>query len=148
MDQWEGQDFPISPGNLYSAPRRVHIDPRSDETVRFSLDRKIPPIAVPADTPWVKQVRFESPLLSKFWGQPIFIGATILLPKDYESDPSASYPVNYEQGHFSLRAPGGFGEDDGAPRPTRRSAQKAAGSAHGGLHAGPGSRATSRRCST
>jgi len=25
MDQWEGQDFPVSPGNIYSAPRNIHI---------------------------------------------------------------------------------------------------------------------------
>ncbi len=48
--------------------------------------------------------------MSKFWGHPIFIGATILLPKDYDRDSGVSYPVNYEQGHFSLDAPGGFVE--------------------------------------
>ena len=110
MDQWEGQDFPISPGNLYSEPRRVHLDPASAQTLRLVLDHKIPPIAIPPDTEWVKRIRFQSPLLSKFWGQPIWIGATILLPKDYERDTNVSYPVNYEQGHFSLGAPGGFGE--------------------------------------
>ena len=106
MDQWEGQDFPISPGNLYSEPRRVHLDPAAPQTIRLVLDRKIPPIAVPPDTEWVKHVRFQSPSLSKFWGQPIWIGATILLPKDYDRDTSVSYPVNYEQGHFSARRAG------------------------------------------
>jgi len=110
MDQWEGQDFPISPGNLYSEPRRVHIDPAVPQTIRLVLDHKIPPIVIPPDTQWVKRIRFQSPLLSKFWGQPIWIGATILLPKDYDRDTNVSYPVNYEQGHFSLGAPGGFGE--------------------------------------
>ena len=33
----------------------------------------------------------------------------MLLPKDYDKHPTVRYPVNYEQGHFSLRAPGGFG---------------------------------------
>src|SRR5215470_10945994 len=83
MDQWEGQDFPISPGNLYSEPKKIHIDPSSGSAIRIVLDRKIPPIEMPKDSPWVKHVRFESPLLSKFWGTPILIGATILLPKDY-----------------------------------------------------------------
>jgi hypothetical protein len=110
MDQWEGQDFPLSPGNLYSAPRKLHLDPSASETIRFVLDHKIAPIEVPADTAWVKHVRFQSPLLSKFWGQPIFIGATILLPKDYDRDTAVSYPVNYEQGHFSIDPPGGFAE--------------------------------------
>ena len=110
MDQWEGQDFPLSPGNLYSAPRKIHLDPAAADTVRLVLDHKIPPIAMPADTAWVKHVRFQSPLLSQFWGQPIFIGATILLPKDYDRDSGVSYPVNYEQGHFSTDPPGGFTE--------------------------------------
>ncbi|HEY1251986.1 MAG TPA: alpha/beta hydrolase-fold protein [Thermoanaerobaculia bacterium] len=109
MDQWEGQDFPRSPGNLYSEPRRMTLDPRTGGTVRLTLDRVIPPIAMPPDTEYVKRIRFESPLLSKFWGRPILIGATILLPRDYDRT-TTSYPVNYEQGHFTLSAPGGFGE--------------------------------------
>jgi hypothetical protein len=125
MDQWEGQDFPISPGNLYSEPKKIHLDPSREETVRLVLDRKIPPIDLPPDTPWVKRVRFQSPLLSKFWGQPIFIGATLLLPKDYDKDTAAYYPVNYEQGHFTLRAPGGFGETPDASTGTERERERA-----------------------
>jgi len=74
----------------------------------------IPPIPAPPDTEHVKHVKFESPLLSKFWGHPIFIGAAILLPKDYEQNKGVSYPVNYEQGHFSTATPGHFEE----PGPT------------------------------
>lgn len=110
MDQWEGQDLPISPGNLYSEPRKIHIDAGADQTIRLQLDRRIPAIEVPKDTGYVKHVRFESPLLSKFWGRPILIGATILLPKGYDQDSGVFYPVSYEQGHFSTAAPGGFGE--------------------------------------
>jgi hypothetical protein len=123
MDQWEGQDFPISPGNLYSEPQRVHLDPAAPQTIRLVLDHKIPPIAIPPDTEWVKRIRFQSPSLSKFWGQPIWIGATILLPKDYDRDAGVSYPVNYEQGHFSLGAPGGFGERT-APGPNASEREK------------------------
>ena len=46
-------------------------------------------------------------MLSKFWGRPIYLGATVLLPRDYDRE-TMSYPVNYEQGHFSLNAPYGF----------------------------------------
>jgi hypothetical protein len=109
-DQWEGQDFQISPGNLYSEVRKMRLDPRRGGAVRFTLEKKIPPLPIAADTAHVKRVRFQSPLLTKFWGQPIFLGATVLLPRDYEKDGSVSYPVNYEQGHFSTGAPGGFSE--------------------------------------
>ena len=47
---------------------------------------------------------------AKFWGRPILIGATILLPKGYAENAGVSYPVHYEQGHFGTGAPGGFGE--------------------------------------
>jgi len=119
MDQWEGQNPPISPGNLYSDPKKIHVDPASSEPIRIVLDHKIPPIEMAKDTQWVKRIRFESPLLSKFWGRPILIGATILLPKDYDRDSGVQYPVNYEQGHFTLDAPGGFVEN---PAPARAGA--------------------------
>ena len=57
----------------------------------------------------VKRIKIQSQVLTKWWGQPIFLGATILLPKDYDKHPDVHYPVNYIQGHFSLGAPGGFG---------------------------------------
>jgi Putative esterase len=110
MDQWEGQVFQISPGNLYSEVRKIHWDPKNEQVVRLSLEKKIPPVEVPPDTQYVKRIRFQSPLLTKFWGRPIFIGATVLLPRGYEKDVSVLYPVDYEQGHFSTGAPGGFGE--------------------------------------
>jgi len=116
MDQWEGQHFQISPGNLYSEPRKIHLDPVSNQTVKLALDHIIPPIQTPPDTEYVKHVKFQSPRLSKFWGRPIYIGAIILLPKDYEKNKGIYYPVNYEQGHFSLSAPGGFGAQEDVTR--------------------------------
>jgi putative esterase len=110
MDQWEGQVFQISPGNLYSEVRKIHWDPKNERVVRLSLEKKIPPVEVPPDTQYVKRIRFQSQLLTKFWGRPISVGATVLLPRGYEKDVSVFYPVNYEQGHFSTGAPGGFGE--------------------------------------
>jgi hypothetical protein len=72
------------------------------------MDQVIPPIEVPADTEWVKHIKFKSELLSEFWGHPIYIGATVLLPMGYDSHPDVEYPVLYSQGHFSTRAPYGF----------------------------------------
>lgn len=109
MDQWEGQNWKRSPGNLYGDPVRVRFDPASSSTIRLVADKVIAPIVVPHDTEWVKRFRIQSDILTKWWGHPIFIGATVLLPKGYADHPDVRYPVNYEQGHFSLRAPGGFG---------------------------------------
>ncbi|HEY7497606.1 MAG TPA: alpha/beta hydrolase-fold protein [Vicinamibacterales bacterium] len=109
MDQWEGQNWKRSPGNIYGDPIRVSFDPKSTTPIKLVADKVIPPIQPPADTAQVKRIKIESKILSKWWGHPIWLGATVLLPKDYEKNPNARYPVNYEQGHFSLRAPGGFG---------------------------------------
>lgn len=105
MDQWEGQQFNRSPGNIYSEVQKVHLDPAEGYDVRLSLTKIIPPIAEPPDTTWVKHVKIQSKLLSAFWGHPMYIGAVVLLPKGYDAHPGARYPVIYEQGHFSLAPP-------------------------------------------
>ena len=107
-DQWEGQRFNRSPGNLYSTVVKVHIDPNEEKTIPLFCNQKIPPIEVPPDTKWVKRIKFQSKILTNFWGQPMYLGATILLPKGYDDNPGIYYPVDYVQGHFSLRAPYGF----------------------------------------
>ncbi len=110
-DQWEGQHWNRSPGNLYSEVQKVHIDPARGGTVELVCDRVIPPVEVPEDTEHVRRIRFQSRILTEFWGQPMYLGATILLPRGYAEETDRSYPVNYIQGHFSLRAPNGFRED-------------------------------------
>ena len=111
MDQWEGQNFATSPGNLVSAPVRVHIDPAAGYDIKLSLTRVLPPVHVPPDTKWVKHIKIESKLLTKFWGHPFYIGATVLLPAGYDTHPNVHYPVVYQQGHFGLGAPLGFNPD-------------------------------------
>jgi len=111
MDQWEGQQFNRSPGNLYSEILHLHLDPLSGYEVRLSLTKTIGPVQIPADTQYVKHIRMQSRVLSQFWGRPIYIGATVLLPEGYDTHPQAHYPVVYEQGHFNLRPPLGFSTD-------------------------------------
>jgi len=48
-------------------------------------------------------------MLTAFWGRSIYLGATVLLPEGYDTE-TISYPVIYQQGHFSLRAPMRFAE--------------------------------------
>jgi hypothetical protein len=120
MDQWEGQHFNRSPGNLYSEVQRVHLDPSAGYDVHLSLSKVIPPVEVPADTPWVKHVKIQSQLLTKFWGHPMYIGAIILLPMGYDQHPNSSYPVVYQEGHFGLGAPYGFSTEDRPVSPVQR----------------------------
>ena len=118
LDQWEGQQFNRSPGNLYSDVNKVHLDPAAGYEVNLSLTKVIPPVEIPKDTEWVKHIKIQSDLLTKFWGQPIYLGATVLLPKGYDSHASVSYPVLYQQGHFGLGAPMHFTTQD-EPLPQR-----------------------------
>jgi Putative esterase len=118
MDQWEGQQFAISPGNLYSVPQKVHISPGVGGEHALVLNKAIPSSPLPPDTKWVKRIKFQSKLLTAFWGRPIYIGATVLLPAGYEDHPDAHYPVIYEQGHFGLGPPLRFSEDT-TPAPPR-----------------------------
>jgi Putative esterase len=120
MDQWEGQHFNRSPGNLYSEVQKVHLDPAAGYKIKLSLTKAIPPIEVPPDTPWVKHIKIQSEMLTRFWGHPMYIGAIVLLPKGYDEHPNARYPAIYEQNHFSLRPPFGFSTEDRSIPPELR----------------------------
>ncbi len=109
-DQWEGQRWNVSPGNLHSVAQRIRIDPLSRQVVKLVADQVIPAIEIPVDNEYVQRFRFQSPTLTKFWGRPIYLGATVLLPKDYARS-TTSYPVNYIQGHFSIASPYRFDND-------------------------------------
>lgn len=114
MDQWGGQQWNRSPGNLVSDVQRVHVGVGSPINVKLSLTRVLPPVKIPEDTKWVKHIKIQSKLLTAFWGQPIYIGATILLPKEYDTHPNAHYPAVYQQDHFSLAPAFGFNADSTA----------------------------------
>ncbi|NOR15861.1 MAG: hypothetical protein GQ544_09160 [Candidatus Aminicenantes bacterium] len=112
QDQWEGQRWNRSPGNLCSDVLEIHIDPKQNKSIELVCKNVIPPVTVPPDTAYVKRIKFQSKILSDFWGQPMYLGAVVLLPHGYQGAPERSYPVNYMQGHFSLRAPYGFREQE------------------------------------
>ncbi len=49
-DRWEGQDWRVSPCNLYSDVRRLYLDPLASGPVSLSVRHVIPDIDTPADT--------------------------------------------------------------------------------------------------
>jgi hypothetical protein len=120
QDQWEGQRWAYAPGNLVSTPIRVHIDPAAGGTVQMTLDHLLPPLPLAPDTKWVKRVKFESPMLTRWWGVPQYLGATVLLPKGYDEHPEVRYPVLYIQSHFTLDPPFDFTTDSTPPPPPIR----------------------------
>ena len=95
----EGQQWNRKPGNLYSRPATLHVGPGA-APVELTLDQTIPPIAPPADTPFVKHIRIKSALLSAYWGRDVYLGANILLPAGFDTHPTAHYPLMVFHGHF------------------------------------------------
>jgi hypothetical protein len=100
LDEGEGQHWNTKPGNFYSEPKRVHIDPADAKTISIHLSKVVPPIEPPKDTDWVKHIRFQSPALTKFWGRPTYLGAIVVIPEGWASHPNAHYPLLVNQGHF------------------------------------------------
>jgi hypothetical protein len=115
----------VKPGNLYSKPEKMHLDPKSAVAVRISLTEKIPAVEddpkvvdaivgwdgdndqhAIADNQWVKHIRIQSDLLTKFWGRPTFLGAVVLVPDGWDQHPDAHYPLIVEQDHFHRDLPG------------------------------------------
>jgi len=122
-DQWEGQRWNVSPGNLVSEPVMVRWDPKARATLKLTLNRALPPVTVPTDTKWVKRIRIKSPSLTKWWGHDTYLGATVLLPKGFDEEPTRRYPAVYIQGHFGLGAPFGFSDQPGSETPEQRDAR-------------------------
>jgi len=100
MDNGEGQQWNRSPGNLFSKPVKVRIDPSGSASVEVVMDQVIPPVEPAEDTEWIKHIKMKSDLLSEFWGRDIFLGAHVLLPKGFDEHPEAKYPLMVFHGHF------------------------------------------------
>ena len=109
MDRGEGQQWSRAPGNIYSKPQKLSLDPQKAETIKLKLDQEIPPIVPPKDTKYIKHVKIQSKLLSDFWGRPMHLGANVLLPEGFDSHPNARYPLVIFHGHFPADF-GGFRE--------------------------------------
>ena len=111
-----------SPGNLYSTPVQLHLSPDSGP-IELVLDKVVQPAdpVPPGGTPQqgnppesehVKQLKIRSDLVSKFWGLDMYMGATVLLPRDYDNPKNRDrkYPIVYAAGHYSERPPYNFVE--------------------------------------
>ncbi|MEO1625679.1 MAG: alpha/beta hydrolase-fold protein [Bacteroidota bacterium] len=100
MDRGEGQHWNLAPGNLYSQVQKIVLKEGQDQKIDLVLDQKIPPIEPPKDSKYIKHVRIQSELLSKFWGRPMYLGAHVLLPEGYDEYPDRRYPLAIMHGHF------------------------------------------------
>ncbi len=99
-DRGEGQQWKRKPGNFYSTPVQVEIDEAGSGSFALLLDQVIPDIEPPEDTEYVKHIRMRSELLSEFWGEDVYLGAHVLLPRGFDEHPEARYPLMIFHGHF------------------------------------------------
>jgi Putative esterase len=99
MDRGEGQHWQSAPGNLYSTPQKISLH-RGGE-VELTLDKMIPPIPAPKDTHFVRHIKIQSALLTKFWGRPMFLSANVLVPDGFDAHPEAHFPLMIFEDHFN-----------------------------------------------
>lgn len=90
-----GRTIGRSPGNIYSEPVRVTLDPSMDNEVKIVCN-KVAEAPTFRDTDNVKEIRVESRLLSKHYGRPTFLTAAVCLPEEYSKEPERKFPVFYE----------------------------------------------------
>jgi hypothetical protein len=98
-DRGEGQHWNIAPGNLYSKPVKLHIGPHG-APIKLTLDQVIPPITPEPDTKYIRHIRIQSDLLSKFWGTPVYLSAIVLVPEGFDEHPQAHFPLMIFHDHF------------------------------------------------
>ncbi|MEP6925934.1 MAG: alpha/beta hydrolase [Pyrinomonadaceae bacterium] len=80
-------------GDLYSNVVKINL-PIANTVQELILNEKVPgkTMAVPEN---VKFINFESPALSAFWGRPIIMKASVVLPPNYDKSKSETYPTVY-----------------------------------------------------
>ena len=99
-DMGEGQHWNTKPLNIYCQPVKVQIKKGVVTEVTLNLDQYIAPLPEPKNTPWIRHVKMKSEKLSKFWGRDVFLGAHVLLPKNWETETDKKYPLMIYHGHF------------------------------------------------
>jgi hypothetical protein len=92
-----------APGSLYSQPRPFHFDPARGGTCKLELTQQVPPEPQAKDTEQIKFVRIQSKRLSEFYGRPMFLRVSMVLPCGYERDPSRRYPLWVRIGGLNTR---------------------------------------------
>jgi hypothetical protein len=98
MDQWEGRQWNRTPGNIFSKTKKISWDGKSG--LDLTIDQINPPVKEPEDTEFIKHIKIKSELLSEFWGRDIYLGAHVLVPRDFEKNQNEFYPLMIFHGHF------------------------------------------------
>jgi hypothetical protein len=95
-------DVPFAPGNRFSQPVKVKLDPAAGTVVTLTLDRAAPDNP-PTDTATHKFLGIPSKLLSDFHGRPMVYRVGVVLPTDFEKEPGKKYGLVLDIGGFGTR---------------------------------------------
>src|SRR5262249_8005518 len=95
--------IPEAPGNLYSEPQRVLLDPARGEPGRSERTRAGPPDELPRGSESARSVKIRSELLSRSHGRPIYLRAGVLLPKGFDEEKDRRYPLRVHIGGYGTR---------------------------------------------
>ena len=91
-----------APGNLFSVPKKIHVDPANPQTIELLLTEEIPSEQLPPEDGYVKYIRIQSNLLTVFHHRPIYLRAGIILPRDYNTT-TTRYPLRIHIGGYGTR---------------------------------------------
>jgi len=98
---WD-QDYEESrinaPGNLYSETKLINVD--KDLKIDFSISQKISERSI-VEHKLSREINFKSELISQWWDKPMYLKASILLPKNYNEN--KTYPIRYNVAGYGGR---------------------------------------------
>src|SRR5215471_7962484 len=92
---------PNAPGDRYSDVRAVHIDQGRPATVSLQLTNAVPDEQAPPEDQYVKYVKIQSQLLTRFHGRPIYLRAGIILPRGDVGE--TRFPLRVHIGGYGTR---------------------------------------------
>ncbi len=95
--------LPNGPGNLFSKPKRMTLDPLRSGTVALDLTEAVPAETLPKDGEQTRFLKIRSALLSQFHGRDIFLRVGIVLPTGFDREPQRRYPLLVHIGGFGTR---------------------------------------------
>ncbi len=96
-------NLPNAPGDLYSQPTRVRIDPARPEPMALVLNQQLPADRLPAETEWVKSIKLRSQVLSQFHGRDMFLRAAVIVPRGFTEQTDQRYPLRVHVGGYGSR---------------------------------------------
>lgn len=82
----------VTPGNYYSKDVQILVKQGEGFDIDLNLNKVIPQRPF-KETDQVKLIQLKSELVSGFRKKDAFIKASVILPKSYQQNPSANYPV-------------------------------------------------------